>query len=360
MAIKRTLSVLLALVIGATPGAAQRLIERTPNLPNSVTALPGVLELNLPHRFANFGGAAGLQPSTTFDIALGLPFVLPIRWTGGVRFAPASDVVAGESNEWEAYHRIGLLRRAAGAPIDLNITGAYNFAARSIDGEAAIARYAGPFRVLGAARVMSAPYGGSDPRFAFVAGAVWHVLPRHAGVTVSADVATLIDRRVDEEPAWSVGVQAGLPYTAMSFGLQASNAATTTLEGASRGSDRVRYGFELSAPVELVGFVLGWFTEREAAMSAVEENVDTPADQRVDIRRHLFAPGTIVIRAGQTIEWVNNDAVVHTVNSENAAFQSGAIEPGAAWRARFEEPGQYPYYCGPHPFMKGVVVVRPN
>jgi plastocyanin len=72
---------------------------------------------------------------------------------------------------------------------------------------------------------------------------------------------------------------------------------------------------------------------------------------------YLYAPGTIRIRAGETVEWINDDAVVHTVTAENGAFDSRGIQPGGTWRARFDEAGIYPYYCGPHPFMKGVVVV---
>jgi plastocyanin len=118
-----------------------------------------------------------------------------------------------------------------------------------------------------------------------------------------------------------------------------------------------RYAIELNAPVELPGFVLGWFTPRERAAESVRTDVATAPATRVRISGYIFAPAVVRIRAGETIEWQNDDAVVHTVNAENAAFESGAIRPGQSWRARFDEPGRYPYYCGPHPFMKGVIVV---
>ncbi|MBV2194369.1 MAG: plastocyanin, partial [Azonexus sp.] len=31
--------------------------------------------------------------------------------------------------------------------------------------------------------------------------------------------------------------------------------------------------------------------------------------------------------------------------------------PQESWQRRFEKPGRYDYHCGPHPEMKGVVVV---
>jgi plastocyanin len=74
--------------------------------------------------------------------------------------------------------------------------------------------------------------------------------------------------------------------------------------------------------------------------------------------RYLYAPKRLVIEAGTTVEWTNRDEMVHTVSADDGSWDSGAIRPGESWRATFTEPGVYPFHCGPHPFMKGVVVVR--
>ncbi len=355
-------SILLVCIamLAATPLHGQRMLERTPNLPNSVNALPGVLETSLPHRFIDHGDPVGLNTSTTFDVALGMPFPSPLHWTAGVRFAHASETVPGESDEWEAYDRLGVLRQAEGAPVDLNITGAYNFTSNSLDGEAAVARQAGPLRLIGAARAMSSPYGADDARYSVTAGAVWHVRPGRLPVTLAADVGSLVDRADGEKIAWSAGAQIGLPYTPFAFSLQASNAATTTLEGASVARGGTRWGFELNVPVEFAGFVLGWYTERERALESVEEDVDAPATHVVPVRRYAYAPAILRVRAGDVVEWVNEDEAVHTVTAENGSFDSGGLERGETWRARFDEPGRYPYYCLPHPFMKAIVVVTPR
>ena len=136
-----------------------------------------------------------------------------------------------------------------------------------------------------------------------------------------------------------------------------SNTAATTLQGASIGDDRVRFGFEATAPVPL-GFFFGGYPARAAARESVVASPDEAADVVVEIRRYAYGPVRIVVRAGSVVEWVNGDAVVHTATAEDDAWSSGGIQPGASWRARFDEPGIYPYYCGPHPFMKGVVIVR--
>jgi plastocyanin len=79
---------------------------------------------------------------------------------------------------------------------------------------------------------------------------------------------------------------------------------------------------------------------------------------RVGMREMVFRPLRVEIAAGATVIWTNSDAMVHTVTSDDGRWSSGAIEPGATWRRRFDRPGTYTFHCTPHPFMKGVVVVR--
>jgi plastocyanin len=58
------------------------------------------------------------------------------------------------------------------------------------------------------------------------------------------------------------------------------------------------------------------------------------------------------------VEWKNDDPLAHTVTADDGSWDSGLIQPGATWRRTFDRPGTYPFHCTPHPFMKGVVVVR--
>ncbi|HUF14105.1 MAG TPA: cupredoxin family copper-binding protein [Longimicrobiales bacterium] len=355
-----TALVALALAASAAPAAAQGLLEHTPNLPNGVNALPGMLEHSATHRFADPDRPVDLQLSPTFDFALGMPWLLPGRWTGGARIAPMSDVVPGDPDEWEVYSRIGLLRQGGGTPLDVIVTAAYNAAARSVDGEALLARRVGPLRMLAGARLLSEPFGGGEARTALAGGVVWQPAPRRMSLTVAADVASLLDRTAGEDVAWSAGVQLGLPYTSLVLSLQASNASTTTLEGTSIGRGPTRYGARLDVPIEFIGFAFGWYAPREVALRAVHGAAEGEPAARVRIAGYLFASATVRVRAGDVVEWRNDDAVVHTVAAENGAFDSHGIRPGESWRARFDEPGMFPYYCGPHPFMKGVVVVEPR
>ena len=90
----------------------------------------------------------------------------------------------------------------------------------------------------------------------------------------------------------------------------------------------------------------------------------------------MYQPNTIVITAGQTVEWHNNGQVSHSVvdDAKRAAkpedallptgvdkFNSGNVMPGGAYRHTFTVPGRYRYFCMSHEVddMVGEITVRP-
>jgi plastocyanin len=79
---------------------------------------------------------------------------------------------------------------------------------------------------------------------------------------------------------------------------------------------------------------------------------------RAAIRNLAYEPARIVVDAGTTIVWRNEDPVEHTVTATNRSWDSGTIRPGGTWQRTFDTPGRYEFFCVPHPFMTGVVIVR--
>lgn len=85
-----------------------------------------------------------------------------------------------------------------------------------------------------------------------------------------------------------------------------------------------------------------------------------PAPKTVSaaISGFAFQPGTITINRGDTVVWTNNDDVSHTVTASNGSFDSGMMGAGARFSRTFSTAGTFSYYCGPHPSMRGTVIVR--
>ncbi len=79
----------------------------------------------------------------------------------------------------------------------------------------------------------------------------------------------------------------------------------------------------------------------------------------VGVADYRYQPAEVRIKAGDTVKWVNNERrTSHSIlfPDENG-LESTRIFPGESWERKFVQPGRYGYTCGPHPEMKGVVLV---
>ena len=47
-----------------------------------------------------------------------------------------------------------------------------------------------------------------------------------------------------------------------------------------------------------------------------------------------------------------------TVTDVNGTFDSGFLETVGSWSYTFEEPGEFEYFCQPHPWMRAKIVVE--
>jgi plastocyanin len=83
-----------------------------------------------------------------------------------------------------------------------------------------------------------------------------------------------------------------------------------------------------------------------------------------------YDPAELHVPSGSTVEWVNEDDIIHTVTSgkktgygffehaQDGIFNSESLEGGESFKFQFTELGTYEYFCIPHPWMIGVVVVE--
>jgi plastocyanin len=99
---------------------------------------------------------------------------------------------------------------------------------------------------------------------------------------------------------------------------------------------------------------------RRAGAARAREAPPRDTNVRATIRNLAYAPARIEISAGTTITWRNSDQVDHTVTATDGSWNSGIIRPGETWQRTFDSPGTFEFFCIPHPFMKGTVVVRPS
>ncbi|MDH3753209.1 MAG: plastocyanin/azurin family copper-binding protein [Acidimicrobiia bacterium] len=80
-----------------------------------------------------------------------------------------------------------------------------------------------------------------------------------------------------------------------------------------------------------------------------------------------YSPPVIRVTQGTTVTWSNADSVLHTVTAgtsdgrvgdPSGEFDSSDMLAGDTFSFTFDDVGEFPYYCVPHPWMTGLVIVE--
>jgi amicyanin len=352
---RRSIGVAVALLVATTAAGslpAQSLLYRSANLGGTWVVDPGVVQFNFVHRFYIIPGPGHIVVNDpTFTLATGVARGVVL----GGQFATHSSLIqagAGSqsSNETQLFARW----RAWGGPegsegFHVSLTPAYNLLAKSVDGELGADWTSGPVTLEGAARIAAKPLGQSGARAAFGGGVVARV---NRYVALSTDVGSFVSPTV--RAAWSAALNLVIPGSPHTFSLEMSNAVTSTIQGNSIGQSQRLYGFEFTIPLHLKRFA-PWFhgSPKPAALGPA-----TAVAAEVRMAAYAFQTPSLTISAGQAVRWTNDDTVEHSVTFDGTEPGSPLILPTGTYVHRFDTPGTYLYHCTPHPFMKGVIVVK--
>jgi plastocyanin len=396
-----------ALLLSPIGAGGQSLLDRPPNISGDWVGAPGTIYFNFVHRFTSSDAPERKVSNVpTFLIAAGLPG----RLLAGFNYSTNSTLAPNFPNEWEIFGRWAPISEDYGAPLDLGAEVGYNNAAEGIAGELSAAKMFGPIRIILAGRALTDPIK-SGARFAFAGGTTIRL---GQYVALAGDVGALTKRDTSEKVAWSAGLHFAIPLTPHTFSLQVTNVAVASLQGESRGGSVTRYGFEFTIPLTLSRYFgsrahpspdsapqpvalvvppaaspdtvrpqavvtappqplpdtttprvihgapptaqpaapLGGTPPRAVAAKPVARIV------RTGMKNIHYLQPTMEIEVGTTVEWKNNDPLLHSVTAVNKSFDSGVIQPGKTYRHTFTRAGTFDFYCVPHPFMKGTIVVK--
>lgn len=350
---------MFALALAAAPLGAQSLLFRSPNLSGTWVPDAGVVQFDFLHRFyVSPPPSHAVVNSPTFTLALGLGRNLSVGSWFATHSLAGTARQANSTNETEVFARWRFYGGPEGSPgLHLAITPAYDFLARSVDGELGADYTTGPLTLEGAARFLSRPLGDSSKaRPAFGGGAV---LRLNRFVALSADVGSFVNPTVTA--AWSAGINFAIPGSPHTFALEVSTASSSTIQGNSIGKTiKPLYGFEFTIPLHLSRF-RPWFHGDEFVRPAnlrLIPSAEGAAAAEVRMSGIHYRADTVTVKAGEAVRWVNTDPVFHTVAFDDGSGTSADIPQNGSFTFRFDRPGIYPYHCTQHPFMKGVVIVK--
>lgn len=104
-------------------------------------------------------------------------------------------------------------------------------------------------------------------------------------------------------------------------------------------------------------------SEEEKPIKAGTANVLIPNGNFDVANSAFYIPLHLEVKVGTTVVWVNDDAVPHTIQSQDehgkvvGLFNSAPLKTGDRFAHKFTEPGVYNYFCTLHPWRVGVVTV---
>lgn len=84
----------------------------------------------------------------------------------------------------------------------------------------------------------------------------------------------------------------------------------------------------------------------------------SPPAIEVVMENFSFTPAVLTVPVGSTVTWYNKDSVSHTATARDNSFDSGGLARDGTFSYTFEQRGTFEYYCKPHPYMKGRVIVE--
>jgi plastocyanin len=88
--------------------------------------------------------------------------------------------------------------------------------------------------------------------------------------------------------------------------------------------------------------------------SGKKEPVVPPTE--VHVKSFGFQPDAMLLKAGTTVMWINEDSASHQVKF--AAFTSAEIPPGKKFSYTFENRGIFDYFCALHLDEKARIVIE--
>lgn len=99
-------------------------------------------------------------------------------------------------------------------------------------------------------------------------------------------------------------------------------------------------------------------TETEQTGTTDVKDFTNQKEVNLEIINYAFTPPTIRIKTGTKVTWTNRDTVKHNAIADDGSFKTELVGKDESVSVTFDKAGTFPYYCGPHPSMRGTVIVE--
>lgn len=98
-----------------------------------------------------------------------------------------------------------------------------------------------------------------------------------------------------------------------------------------------------------------WLLAFSLVFATVRSFASTVSINIIDLQ---FAPQTVTVNQGDTVQWANTETFIHTTTSDTGVWDSGDMASGQSFSRVFDTAGTFTFHCIFHPFMTGSVIVN--
>src|SRR5207249_280729 len=112
------------------------------------------------------------------------------------------------------------------------------------------------------------------------------------------------------------------------------------------------------APDESKSYALAQPTPVGQAAATAEIAGTVSMVEPADPMQWGFDPKTLTVQVGQAIRFTNTGKIAHTATQSQGAFDTGFLKNGESATLTFDTPGAFTFFCQPHPWMQGTIVVQ--
>ena len=93
--------------------------------------------------------------------------------------------------------------------------------------------------------------------------------------------------------------------------------------------------------------------------AAAQQRAEAVQPHVITIVGMAFAPASLRVHVGDTVQFENKDIVPHTATARApGGFDSGMIKPGTTWSVVLKEAGTIHFACQFHTEMAGEIIVE--
>ena len=113
------------------------------------------------------------------------------------------------------------------------------------------------------------------------------------------------------------------------------------------------------AAVALMAGMMSGMGHHRGSRVASSPTVVTQTGVGVEISDFAFVPSNVSVPLGASVSWTNRDGAPHDATADSDDWGTETLKKGDKDTVEFTEPGTFEYYCSIHPYMRGILTVRP-